>query len=458
MIIRSITNEDLFNFYECPRRFFLMKENWFSSIEMDQSIKMRHFEIARGFFDGKPYIDADWDRQKTLEALLRRESLLFPLLTGRLYEMDVEIKMGGLHWCGDQYTLLLPFLSREISDRHRTTVFLAHLLLKEVGIPMAEEALFLGRSRNERLKLSENAKPNFIAFMERGFENMGTVFPATSKACISCVFGNQCGVIVPEKRDLPLKALSGVTTSTLGAAELNGIRTLDDLLKKPLTQDLIEKIKGIEKLKLKAYAFINDLVLIAKGFEAPSEWARGEDLYFDIEADVTPYLFGFRTRDDYLPFLVKEERYYERVTRSMLRFLNLRARNVYHFFEYERKVLDQLQQKTQISLDRIQLWDVYDILRRNMILPIQHYSLKMVAKWLGYEWKVNLEGQKSIRHFRQWKEKNDHGVLRAILQYNESDCQATEIVKRWLSDPTAFNIPVRYLSKDEEHGIIVGTQ
>ena len=91
MIIRSITNEDLFNFYECPRRFFLMKENGFSSLEMDQSIKVRHFEIARGFFDGKPYIDADWDRQKTLEALLRRESLLFPLLTGTLR-----------NGCGDQ--------------------------------------------------------------------------------------------------------------------------------------------------------------------------------------------------------------------------------------------------------------------------------------------------------------------------------------------------------------------
>ncbi len=454
-----IKNEDLFNYYECPRRFLLMKENGFLSSEMDQSIKVRHLEITRSFLEGRPYVDADWDRDKTLEAVLRRESVLFPVIAGRVYETNVEMKVGGLYWDGGKYTVLLPFLSREISDRHRTTAFLTYLLLKELGVPTAEEALFLGRVKNMRLKLNGSAKPNFLVFMERGFENMGTIYPETSKACTTCVFWNQCSAIIPEKRHLPLKALSGVTTPTLAAAELFGIRTIDDLLRKPLAQELIEKIKGVEKIKLKAYAFVNDLVLIAKGFEVPPEWLSGDpEMYFDIEADVAPYLFGFRSRDGYLPFLIKEEKNFERVTRSMLRFLNLRSRNVYHFFEYERKVLEQLQQKTQISLDRIKLWDVYDILKRNMILPIQHYSLKMVAKWLGYEWKVNLEGQKSIRYFRKWKEKNDREVLQAIMQSNEDDSPATEIIKRWLSNPKEFDIPVRYLSKEETHGIIMGTQ
>jgi len=459
MGVDNLKNEDLFNYYECPRRFLLMKENGFLSSEMDQSIKVRHLEITRGFLDGRPYTDADWDKDKTFEAVLRRENILFPILAGRLCEMNVEMKVGGLYWDGGKYTILLPFLSREISDRHRTTAFLAYMLLKDAGIPTTEEALFLGRVRNARLKFTESAKPNFLAFMERGFENMGTVYPETSKACASCVFWNQCSAIIPEKRNLTLKALSGVTAPTLATAELYGIRTIDDLLSKPLTPEMIEKIKGVEKIKLKAYAFINDLVLIAKGFETPSEWRSGEsDLYFDIEADITPYLFGFSFQDVYLPFLIKEETHFEIVARSMLRFLNARAGNVYHFFEYERKVLEQLSQKTQIPLDRIKLWDVYDILKRNMILPIQHYSLKMVAKWLGYEWKVNLEGQKSIRYFRQWKEKNDREVLQAILQYNEDDCRATEVIKRWLSDPAEFGIPVRYLSKEEMHGIIMGTQ
>lgn len=457
MVVGSIKNEDLFNFYECPKRFILMKRTGLLQETMDVSIQSQHLEIAKSFFSEYAYVQADWNEKKTQEAIEKQQNILFPVITGCLKETEFEIKIGGLLWDQGAYKILLPYLSREISERHRATAYLSFFLLKESQIPVSEEILFLGKRKIFKEVLPVSSKPLFIDFLEKQFDNYAEAFPINTKICSSCPFWNQCETVWTEKVFHPIKALSGIALSTHELLFSLGIHTMDDLLKTPITATLSEQVKGIEKLKLKAYSYIHNQVLIAADYVVPREWeSTGRNYYFDIEADTYPYLFGFYNEKEYIPFLIKEEKNLNRVSRSLLNFLNKNAENIFHFFEYERKVLEYFLEKHQMRLPMIKLWDVYDILKKNMVLPIQHYSLKMVAKWLGYQWTINLEGQKSIRYFRLWQQKKDFSIIRAILKYNEDDCRATQIVKNWLHRPEEFGIAVVRLTKEEIHEIIVG--
>jgi predicted RecB family nuclease len=457
MTVETINNEDIFNYYECPKRFLLMKENGIGNNEPEHSIKVKHYEITRNYFKEAPYSFADWNTAKTVSAIENRENILFPVIRGILEDTQFEIKVGALVWENGRYRIILPFLSRSITDRHRTTVLLVFLLLTGKQVPVHDTALYLGRQKYYEESVFPEHKSQFLESFESRFENGEETYPEDTKLCSCCPFWNHCSGFFTNKRSLPLKVLSGTSTQMIEAAERLGIKTIGELLSCPITQDLSESVKGAERLKLKAYAYTQNTVLITSEFAVPKEWADTErDFYFDIEADTFPYLLGFINKKRYVSFLTKEEKHYENVSRSALMFLKTNASNVFHFFEYEKKILSQLEQKHHIFLDNVKLWDVYDILKKNMILPIQHYSLKMVARWLGFHWSVNLEGRKSIRYFRQWLVNNDNRLIRSILSYNEDDCKATEIVKKWIEKPESFSVPVRRLTKEEMHEIIMG--
>lgn len=71
----------------------------------------------------------------------------------------------------------------------------------------------------------------------------------------------------------------------------------------------------------------------------------------------------------------------------------------------------------------------YGVVRGKTEWPTIDYSIKTLAKHLGFNWRdVHPSGAASIEWFDQWVTTGDTGVRERILQYNEDDCVATGVL------------------------------
>ncbi|MBI4120234.1 MAG: ribonuclease H-like domain-containing protein, partial [Parcubacteria group bacterium] len=76
----------------------------------------------------------------------------------------------------------------------------------------------------------------------------------------------------------------------------------------------------------------------------------------------------------------------------------------------------------------------------SVVLPLYFYSLKDVARYLGFEWQSeDAGGAESVVWYNDWLasrgpdgQAGDQKIMDKIIHYNEDDVQATLFVKEWL--------------------------
>jgi predicted RecB family nuclease len=178
-----------------------------------------------------------------------------------------------------------------------------------------------------------------------------------------------------------------------------------------------------------------------------SEFPKVEtEIYFDIESDPTrgiDYLLGLLIKKgekvEYKYFLAKDDHREEDVWNQFLDYLeSLDDFVIYHYSFYEREVFDRLSNKYGISLTlqnkfRDHTIDLHRMAIEAVILPLYFYSLKDIAKYLGFKWQAeDAGGAESVVWYDEWLEKKDPKMLEKILRYNEDDVRATLYVKEWL--------------------------
>ena len=67
------------------------------------------------------------------------------------------------------------------------------------------------------------------------------------------------------------------------------------------------------------------------------------------------------------------------------------------------------------------------------ILPVYFYSLKDVAKYLGFKWQAeDAGGAESVVWYNDWLKTGDQKIMDKIIKYNEDDVKATLFLKEWL--------------------------
>ncbi len=177
------------------------------------------------------------------------------------------------------------------------------------------------------------------------------------------------------------------------------------------------------------------------------------ELYFDIEAAPDcVYLLGVvvveGTQCHYVSCLAETPEAEEQAWQA---FLSLVGRYpeapIYHFHLFEVQTCRKLAQRYQtpravLKQLETRMVDLHALVIQHLTLPIEGYSLKAIAKWLGFEWR-NLEanGAQSLVWYAQWQSsrkgqplvEGDHTLLETILIYNEDDCLATYRLKTWLA-------------------------
>jgi uncharacterized protein len=173
----------------------------------------------------------------------------------------------------------------------------------------------------------------------------------------------------------------------------------------------------------------------------PVNFPEGTEIFVDIESeDGTEYMFGVLVEGKVRQFTAtsreKEGQAWKEFTNFLSKFEKF---VVYHYGDYEKRAFRKLAEKYGLPASlKNRLFDsMFNLLKcftSNAVLPIYSYSLKPVAKFLGFNWRNPLaSGDLSMVWYDSYLKTKDKKYLNMIKEYNEDDLRATKIVKDWLS-------------------------
>jgi predicted RecB family nuclease len=173
------------------------------------------------------------------------------------------------------------------------------------------------------------------------------------------------------------------------------------------------------------------------------------ELFYDIEVDTMRglcYLHGVYERksegaSSFHAFMVSDasDEEEERIFKEMIEFLASRPNRVLYFYSsYEKTWWKNLQQKyphllTTEAVDNVfneeQSVDLLYDVAKQMIWPTVDHSLKTLAKHLGFNWRDNNpSGAASVEWFDRWIKSRDAVEKQRIIDYNEDDCRALQVL------------------------------
>ena len=95
------------------------------------------------------------------------------------------------------------------------------------------------------------------------------------------------------------------------------------------------------------------------------------------------------------------------------------------------------EEQTEIVIAK-QMQDLLMLIRDAIIFPLHSYSLKDIAKLLGFKWRqAEVSGIHAVLWYEEYlKNRRRTRKLQDIVDYNEDDCRATYIVKKWCAEKT----------------------
>jgi len=120
---------------------------------------------------------------------------------------------------------------------------------------------------------------------------------------------------------------------------------------------------------------------------------------------------------------------------------------IFHFSDYEVETVKRLAKLYQTPYAHLQpllsrFVDVHQQVMSTVTLPVESYSLKHLARWLGFEWRdAAVTGSQCVCLYEQWLTTGDRTILEIIQRYNEDDCRATYHLKNWLWGFLQANTP-----------------
>ena len=174
------------------------------------------------------------------------------------------------------------------------------------------------------------------------------------------------------------------------------------------------------------------------------------ELHFDIEAEPdrdVDFLFGVlevnrRTgHQQFHEFLTETPEGEGQMWQAFIEFVLSRPHApIYHFCDYEVKTIARLAQRygtppSQWQLVADRCVDLHWWVTKTVVMPVESYSLKSMARWLGFEWRdPKANGAQCICWYNEWLETGKRDRLDWIVRYNEDDCRATYRLKQWLEE------------------------
>ncbi|NEN93692.1 MAG: TM0106 family RecB-like putative nuclease [Okeania sp. SIO3H1] len=282
--------------------------------------------------------------------------------------------------------------------------------------------------------------------------------------CNLCTWYSSCHAVAETQKHLCL--LPGVTSNRYAVLKSLNLTTLESLSKtNPNDLEVYPEFAdgvGIQVVRQAQSVWENKVILRNEKFAEeidsetlPVNYYKSTklvnapvEIYFDIEAqpDINlDYLHGVLVVDK----RQNTKKFYVHLAENPLdeeliwyQFLDLVWKYpiapIYHFCEYETQTVKKL---AKLYNTPDYLWkpllkrfvDIHQVVTQTIILPVESYSLKNIARWLGFEWRnPEANGAQSVCWYAEWLKTGDRSLLDAIIIYNEDDCYATYYIKEWL--------------------------
>jgi len=373
--------------------------------------------------------------------LLSRPDLLVKCSTA-----DVQIKSDLGPWSYIPHQIKLG--KRPKLDYQIVAAFHAWVLAQVQGL-MPETSILILRGRSDYqvnlAKLQDRFHQTLNACIQMLLSRTEPEVFISRQRCNLCHWYSSC--YATAKSELHLSLLAGVTPSrydylqTLGLTTVASLAAIEPAVLEPeLSGPIARQLVLQAKSTLTGKALVkSDLTLLPV---APVE------IYFDIEAEPEldlDYLLGLLVvdrssgTDRFYPLLaekpVLEQSIWEQFLELVWRYPDA---PIFHFCDYEVKTVRRLARRYQTPSPQwepllTRLVDVHQLVTQGAILPVESYSLKSIARWVGFEWRdSDASGAQSLYWYDQWQQTGDRAFGDAIVRYNEDDCRATQRVKDWL--------------------------
>ncbi|MDW8200926.1 MAG: TM0106 family RecB-like putative nuclease [Cyanobacteriota bacterium SKYGB_h_bin112] len=370
---------------------------------------------------------------------------------------DLLIKQPGSSKLGDWcYVPIAVKLGKRPKLEYQVSVVFDAYVLSTVQVASLDQAWLMLRERGlcsvdvlSVLPQMQDVLTNCVQTLTSS--QAPDVFIARNR-CNLCPWFNHCYTIAQEQQHLSLVA--GITPHRYSILQALDLTTVEALAHTP--PSVLEPLAGFgkdvaEKLVLQARSNLTQQALLRSVI--PPDMATDiptckVELYFDIEADpdmTLDYLLGVlvvnhETQcEQFHSFLAETpEAEYQIWTMFVDLVEQYPDAPIFHFCPYETHTIKRLAALydtppavVKRTIDRCV--DLHEQVTRRVILPIESYALKNIARWLGFNWRdPNATGAQAVCWYTQWLETGDRAYLEAIVTYNEDDCRAMYYLKNWL--------------------------
>lgn len=485
-----ISADTLFQFQRCQRRAFLERHGnsdhqhqpseYLLKLRQDSLQHRRQVLKTYDVYRTPQYPKGDyWAGSQATQALMQqrvpciykgvlmgaptRDVLTGNALTGgTLYvsQPDLLIWHTGASDLDDGYYIPVDIrLGKKPKPEYQLVMAFHALLLSAVQGHQLDHSWLVLREKRYRVDLHKQLPllADALAACDDTFasETPPEVFISRSR-CDMCVWLPHCYETAQTVQHLSL--LPGVTINRYRQLKPLGLTSVASLAQ--LTPSRLAQMAGFEqevahKLVVQARATQQGCAIArphpSREFAlSPTDLpSAAYELYFDIEAapdkDLV-YLHGVLVvetathQETFIPLVAEQP---EDEARAWQQFQYVMAEYeqspVYHFCPYEAQTVRRLAQTYGAIIDTEALLsrfvDIHQRITAAVILPVESYALKPIARWMGFDWRdEDANGAQSICWYDNWLAECDRTYMDLILRYNEDDCRATYRVKQWLTN------------------------
>lgn len=264
--------------------------------------------------------------------------------------------------------------------------------------------------------------------------------------CSLCHWYKSC--YVKAKSENHLSLLAGVTPNRYQQLKTLGLTTPEAIAQVPILhmEPLMGKLIATNLIRQAQATVTNQAIL--QRLPPQTFPISNVELYFDIEAEPElhlDYLLGVLVVDKiaqtqkFHPFLAETPDQEAVIWQQFLQLVQRYPQApIYHFSDYELETVARLAHLYGITGGtlgalRSRFIDLHTLVTGTVTLPVEGYSLKQVAKWLGFSWRdAAITGADCVCLYDQWLARGDRTLLDQVIRYNEDDCLATRCLKDWL--------------------------
>jgi uncharacterized protein len=351
----------------------------------------------------------------------------------------VNIKLGKRP--KSEYKIVAAFQAILLANVQAASPTLAELILRDGGTYRVDLSQWEGKSWE--------VMTNCVTLLEAG--EIPEVFISRQR-CSLCPWYDHCHQEAAAAQHLSL--VPGVTPSRYSALQGLGVTELAQLAQLD-PQRLEPEVDGqiAAQMQQQALALVDDRAL-----PTPEAVVRSHrfpplapiELYFDLEAEPdrnVDFLFGVlcvnhvKQTETFHGFFAEKPEDEPLIWQQFLALLHrYPTAPIVHFSAYEVETIKRFTKRYRMSQYPLKTLlprfiDTHDWLMKLAVLPVESYSLKSVAKWLGFTWRdEGLSGDQTVCLYEQWLEFGDQAAKETIIRYNEDDCRATHKLRVWLTE------------------------